>query len=354
MTKMTKEIPAASLHFDGVLYLADNGTDAKTAPFSAVALSGEPIDHHWLGRFVFDLDGVEPTKSRISIDWCHSNEMLGYANKFEQQGQQYVISGALIPFGESDKVAEILVKKDHIEYEASVSVQDMILEELGEGETAEHSGGQVFEGPGAICRSCVLRRVAICPSGYDRHTSVSFNAEKDETQTVQFLSQSKVGTQAQHIEEEDDTKVQGEEMSTENAEAKTDEVEAVEVQTIEAEVEAQEAETVEATQEVEAQAETEPAEATPDESAVDAPSEEVKVSLKDQFLEVFSKERAALYLFDELSLDDALIQEIKALRDENASLKKNQNADAKPVEFRSVDDNEDDRPKSMTDLIRFK
>lgn len=177
----TREVPGDALRMSlGEFALGDNGEDAKTAPIRLVARAGKPIEHWYFGNVVHDFAGMRH-KSRIPIDYVHSeNDVIGYVNKFDATSGDLQLSGALVPFKESDRATEIIFKaKAGVPYEASIDFRDsMVMEELRPGQMAEVNGSPV-EGPAVIIRQWTLRGVAVCPYGADPNTSSQLsNAEK--------------------------------------------------------------------------------------------------------------------------------------------------------------------------------
>jgi hypothetical protein len=81
----TKTLPRKALRFVAQeITVGDNGENAKTAPVKMTARTGKPIEHWYWGRVVHDLGGMNLSKSRIPIDYCHEAEdVIGYLNHFD-------------------------------------------------------------------------------------------------------------------------------------------------------------------------------------------------------------------------------------------------------------------------------
>lgn len=160
----------------GEFTLGDNGEGAKSAPVKLVARSGKPIEHWFWGRVVHDLSGMRLHKSRLPIDYVHDDkEILGYLNHFAVENGDLVVSGALVPYKESDRASEIMHKyRQGVPYEASINFggDGIKVQEIMQGQVAEVNGYQ-FDGPGVIVREWPLRGVAICPYGADQNTDSS-------------------------------------------------------------------------------------------------------------------------------------------------------------------------------------
>lgn len=156
--------------------LGDNGEGSKTAPVKLTARSGKPIEHWFWGRVVHDLAGMRLHKPRLPIDYVHDDkEILGYLNHFDSKSGDLIVSGALVPYKESDRASEIMHKhRQGVPYEASINFggDGIKVQEIMQGEIADVNGYQ-FEGPGVIIREWPLRGVAICPYGADQNTESS-------------------------------------------------------------------------------------------------------------------------------------------------------------------------------------
>lgn len=167
----TRDVPGNALQFfiQG-FELGDNGDGAKTAPIRLLARAGKPIEHPYWGSVVHDFEGMQH-KSRIPIDYRH-DEPIGYVNKFDSSTGDLVLSGALVPFKDSDKATEIIHKSQAgVPYEASIDFRaPVVMEELDRGQFAEVNGNRV-DGPATIIRQWTLRGVAVCPYGADANTS---------------------------------------------------------------------------------------------------------------------------------------------------------------------------------------
>lgn len=185
-----KKVPAAALRFSvGQFELRENGESAKSSPFRMVARSGKPIEHWYWGSVVHDLDGMKLSKNRVAIDYAHDpKEIIGYANQFASDSGDLVVTGALVPYKESDRASEIIHKqREGIPYEASInfSGDGIKIEEVRTGDTVTVNGYE-FAGPGVVIREWPLRGIAICPYGADSNTSTEFGAEPNATVLVDY------------------------------------------------------------------------------------------------------------------------------------------------------------------------
>ena len=171
---------------------------------SLVALSGEPLVDYWLGQRVQDISGMEVEGDKVMVDYCHDDrEVMGFIDTFEA-GNNLVLKGQLTPFQEGDRANEVIHKlKAGIPYEASIEFTpsqpgDLQIEELSAGESAQVNGREVH-GPATIFRKWHLRRVAICPSGWDRQTSVEAQQDKNQTVEVQIMATPKTKDPAEPV-----------------------------------------------------------------------------------------------------------------------------------------------------------
>ena len=309
--------------FSANLELKERSSEtAKTAPFSMVARSGQPINHHFWGPIVHDNAGAQ-FKKRIPIDFNHDvNEIVGFGNKINvDEDGNLSIDGFLTPYKDSDRATEILAKAEMgVPWEASINFAgDMVLEKFEEGETVEVNGHE-FEGPMTVVREWQLRGVAITPYGYDSSTSTQFSdeaninvtyIEKDEVMKPEELTAEvteEVAVDAVELEAAPEAEVvetvEAEEAPAEFAEGESSEVPAEEAPAEEAvEEEAPEAEVVET---VEAE------EAAP-EAELEAPGQ--------AFMTLFGETEGALYFAKGISLNEAKDLEIARLREENTALK---------------------------------
>jgi hypothetical protein len=208
MNSETRTVPAAALHCNvGPFELGDNGENAKTAPFRMVARTGDSIDHWYWGRVVHDLAGMRRHKASLPIDYIHNDgEVIGFANHFDITNGDLEVSGALVPFKDSDRATEIIHKaKNGVPYEASINFggDGLKFEEYGDGDTVSVNGRE-FTGPVTVIRDWPLRGIAVCPYGADANTSTSFNSGASVEVIVmkkeQQLSEQAVVTEVEAVE----------------------------------------------------------------------------------------------------------------------------------------------------------
>ena len=171
--RQTGHVPASALRMVvGPFELGDNGEGAKSAPIRMKARTAQPVDHWFWGRVVHDMAGMRH-KDRIPIDYVHNPaEVIGYLNHFHADTDGLDVSGALVPYKDSDRASEIIHKaRAGVPYEASIYFggDGIKVEEVAEGQAAQVNGFQ-FAGPGIVIREWPLRGVAVCPYGADMNT----------------------------------------------------------------------------------------------------------------------------------------------------------------------------------------
>jgi len=201
-----REVPTAACRFEaGEFTLGDNGDDAKSAPIRILARTGKPMEHWYWGLCVHDMEGMSLHKSRIAVDYCHDrDQVIGYLNRFEQVPDPdgvpgLVCSGALVPYGDSDRAQEVIRKaKAGVPWEASIfwGGEGIEIEDVEEGKTAEVNG-YTLEGRAVIFRKWPLRGVAVTPYGADMETASQFAAKGDNANvTIQVLGAGQMKTGA--------------------------------------------------------------------------------------------------------------------------------------------------------------
>ncbi|HZZ28477.1 MAG TPA: hypothetical protein VFE46_10790 [Pirellulales bacterium] len=194
--QLQRKVPAKACRFSADVSLGSNGENAKTAPVTLLARTAEPVDSYF-GPVVHDLSGITPSKPRIPLDYCHDDEqVIGYANKFEIQGGDFVAAGALVPYSSdpTDKATEVIYKYGvGVPYGASVFFDEPVLEQVGEGGTAK-ANGRDYPGPVTIIRTCRLRGIAICPYGRDGGAETAMGFKEGDEVVATILTEEMKGT----------------------------------------------------------------------------------------------------------------------------------------------------------------
>lgn len=291
MNTTTKSVPTAALRFNIGEVAIDNrnGENAKSAPVTLKARSGQPIEHWFWGKVVHDLSGMKLHKQRLAIDYNHNaDEVIGYLNHFDITSGDLIASGALVPYKGEDRATEIIFKSQQgVPYEASIFFggDGIEVEEIGDGEEADVNGYKL-QGPAAIIRSWPLRGVAICPYGADANTETRL-AEGGDSKTV-TIKRSK-----------------GENMGTELTEGAVAPVEAT----------AEEAAKKAAEEKAKADAEAAAVEAEKLKAA------QLAAKPGQKFIDAFGREKGGAWFAEGLSFEDAERAFNAEIRAENAALK---------------------------------
>lgn len=177
----TKEVPASACTFRcGEFEFAEAAADAKTFPFSMKARSAGIINHWYWGRIVHDMSGMTLRKPTCPIDYDHCSwYLIGVGQKFKADNSGLQVDGQLVALkaDPEDKAYEVAMKaKMGVPYEASIDWrgQGIVIEELGEGATAQVNG-ETVTGPLTIVRKWPLRSVAVTPYGQDSDTRTEFS-----------------------------------------------------------------------------------------------------------------------------------------------------------------------------------
>lgn len=197
--------PAAAMRFNAEVTVETEASDG-IFPVSMLARSSKPIEHWWWGKCVHDMDGYTLSKPIVPIDWCHTDDVLGFADKTTVGADGLTMSGGLVPFKEDDRATEILHKsKKRVPYEASINFagDGTEIEYIPDGAFTQVNGFK-FEGPGTVIRKWTLRGVAICPYGADQNTATSFAADNDKTFNVARRSAGEGLVMADEAKKEDD------------------------------------------------------------------------------------------------------------------------------------------------------
>ena len=302
---------------------------AKTAPFSMVARSGRPINHHHWGPIVHDNSGAQ-FKKRIPIDFNHDvNEIVGFGNKISVDDEGNLsINGFLTPYKDNDRATEILHKAElGVPWEASINFAgDMVLERFEEGETVEVNGHE-FDGPMTVVREWQLRGVAITPYGYDSSTSTQFTESSNINITYINKDTTDMKPEAELSAEVT------EEVAVDAVELEAPEAEVTEEVAVDAELEASVEETAEENAELcgcdeecedceEATEALKAAEEAPEEAPAEEAAPEAELEAPGQaFMSLFGETEGAVYFAKGISLDAAKDLEIARLRSENEELR---------------------------------
>lgn len=183
----TLTVPIEAMkHVADLRILSAKATAAGNVPVEILARSADVIDHWFYGRMIHDLDGLVDFK-RTAIDYGHDDTAeLGFVDEALTTDAGLVCRGYLVPF-KDDPVEKILAKAaGGVPYEASISYDDLSIEELKDDVTAEVNG-RTITGPCRIIRQWKLRGLAICLYGADDKTETRLT-EGGQTRKVKLMS----------------------------------------------------------------------------------------------------------------------------------------------------------------------
>ena len=295
------KIPATAFQFLAEVEVKERKSDTdRSTPFTAIARTGDALNHAYWGRVVHDLDGMR-VKSRIPIDFNHDpNTLVGYANKFNTDSGDLEISGALTPsqFDATHRAEQIIdTAEQGVPYEMSISFPgDIKVEEIPEGQQVTVNQRE-FAGPLTVIRDWPLRAVAVTPMGQDSATALQFS--DDHTFSITVINSG-------------ETEMTKEELTAAEAE--------VEVKEVDEAVDESGTDSAEVVETVDAQ-----------------PVDEVELSTPADgktFMNALGRIEGAVYFAEGVSLGEAMERELKRLQEENAELKAKLEADSdEPVGF---------------------
>ncbi|MBP3557347.1 MAG: hypothetical protein J6K20_06540 [Thermoguttaceae bacterium] len=154
---------------------------APTAPFRAVALTGNVLRHGVPTRdggretleFVVDLATVAPTRTPLVVDYNHDPAEIVGAARVRADGFALLADGELTPFLSDDRASEIISKAARgVPYGISPTFDFAAAErvDVGPGETFEANGRQ-YVGPVVVFRNAPLLGLSVCPYPTDDGTA---------------------------------------------------------------------------------------------------------------------------------------------------------------------------------------
>lgn len=294
------------------LECGDNGEGSRSAPVQIIARTAGVLDHWYWGPMVHDLDGMQMRRNRVVIDWRHDrDQQLGYLNRFEVTENGLECSGALVPYCQDDRAAEIAHKsREGVPYQASIEFGGaLLIEEVAPGAPVEVNG-QTLTGPLTVFREWTLEAVAICPQGYDRNTET---VALDDSQSHRTITIRKA-----------------EEMPSENTQLESTNQPAEAAPAVDAVPDSPAAEGGQV-----ARLESEPVEPA-SAPAAQLSEPEQRRALAQQFTERFGDEHGRRYFFEGLTLDQAASRYAQDLQVENSELRQRlesiTDAEEKPLE----------------------
>ncbi len=154
---------------------------APTAPFRAVALTGNVLRHGVATRdggretleFVVDLATVAPTRTPVVVDYNHDPAEIVGAARVRADGFALLADGELTPFLSDDRASEIISKAARgVPYGISPTFDFAAAErvDVAPGETFETNGRRVV-GPVVVFRNAPLLGLSVCPYPTDDGTA---------------------------------------------------------------------------------------------------------------------------------------------------------------------------------------
>lgn len=304
--KQTAPVGAFAFGSDNIVFAESN--DEATAPIQMLARHGGPISHWYWGKIVHDFDGMLHRDS-IPIDYDHdTSEPIGYVDSFEVREGDLWLGGQLTSIAKGDEADKLMRRgRMNVPFQASIyfdDAQDLILEQIGEGLTAEVNGRMV-EGPAVIVRQWHLRAVAVTSHGYDIHTESQFSKSSRNDGELSFtmkgasMPKNKLTAEASEATETEAT--------TDGVSAETTTVETTE-------------QTTETTETV---AESEASEASSDTEASELSAAQKMVAL---FSDHFGPADAAAYFGDGLNLTQAALKHVGKLKNRITELEQERDA----------------------------
>lgn len=180
----SKEAPRDAFRISDVAEFATSPTlperDAsgvRRYPVKVTARRAGAVDHWYWGKIVHNNSGAR-TRDRVTFDWAHSDELVGYGDKVSVVNGSLTIEGHIVSTEDGDQ-ADKLIRKGAagIPYESSIFWDPFSakMHYVKDGQS-EIVNGQEFTGPGIVVDEWDLRGQAICPYGVDGQTKTQFTA----------------------------------------------------------------------------------------------------------------------------------------------------------------------------------
>jgi hypothetical protein len=182
MSLATQPPPDTNVPVEAFRFAADftpgaTGADG-TVPFTALARTGNAVDHWYWGPCIHDFSGAQMA-AVIPVDYAHcDDEALGLVNATAVNPEGLQCSGLLVPFRPDDKATEVIFKSGKgVPYQASIFFDpySCVVEDVPAGYTTEVNG-VTFDGPVTVFRQWELRGLALCMYGVDGGTNVGFSS----------------------------------------------------------------------------------------------------------------------------------------------------------------------------------
>jgi hypothetical protein len=172
--------------YKSALFSLEEKSETERGRFRINARSANPVECDnlfFIDHIIHDNCSVRHEK-KVAIDYAHGEDLIGYADEFAVENGDLIVYGRLTPVVENDTASQIIAKsKMGVPYEASI-----FWDEDTETERKMYDSGEVKangktyaaskDKPITLIKNWILRRVAICGSGRDRHTESHIYKEK--------------------------------------------------------------------------------------------------------------------------------------------------------------------------------
>lgn len=201
MTATTKQNEALKTLFAAnvsqVAHDPDVSGDVTKYPITIVARTGGIAEHPYWGKCVHDFDGMKPIDGTIPLDWVHTSEVVGFADKVEVRNGELIADGVLVAVASNptECARDIALKgRAGIPYQASIKMGDDFSTEIVPKNKSITVNGSQFTGPLTVFRKWSVRGIALCPYGSDSSTETLFSAARQSAAT-QFTTLNESETQ---------------------------------------------------------------------------------------------------------------------------------------------------------------
>lgn len=185
MTTRTEKVSAKACMFsvkENPFAFAKSGDEGQgqELKLSITGYSGGVIENHWWwGNLVMDTSGVEFRKDKYPILFDHdTDQRIGFSDTPEIINHAIVINSGTLLDNEHAEKFRIDCEAGY-PFEASIRVQPLEIQRLGEDEFADVNGFK-FQGPGTIFRKFVYKEVSACSFGWDSNTSSTVGFSEDD------------------------------------------------------------------------------------------------------------------------------------------------------------------------------
>lgn len=176
--------PGEAFSFTAAGSLAAKGSGAKQKPtrdanghyrfaVQLLARSPEPINHWYWGRIAHELSGVRLNGDRVALDWMHRSDETCGSGAIRVDSDGLWVEGEVLSFSPQDvgdQIVDRLVAGVPLEASIQFDMENGCVVEWIAKNMSVICNGKSLEGEAVVFRQWMLRRVAICASGYDPGT----------------------------------------------------------------------------------------------------------------------------------------------------------------------------------------